>query len=102
MSAGYEAVVLFAVVVFFGYAFSALAQYRGEDGILRHIFQAYLALVCGAYFIWFWSGGRRTLPMKTIDLRLVDTSGLPLSASRAACRYVLALAFLTMPIMIAQ
>ena len=102
MSAGYEGVVLFAVTVFFGYAFSAITQYRGEAGMMRHVFQAYLALVCGVYFTWFWSAGRRTLPMKTIDLRLVDVSGMPLSAVRAACRYILALAFLVVPVLIAQ
>ena len=102
MSAGYESVVLFAIAVFFGYAFSAIVQYRGEAGILRHVFQVYLALVFGAYFTWFWSEGRRTLPMKTIDLRLVDASGKPLSAARAAWRYLLALIFLAAPILIAQ
>ncbi len=102
MSAGYESVVLFAIAVFFGYAFSAVVQYRGEAGILRHVFQVYLALVFGAYFSWFWSEGRRTLPMKTIDLRLVDASGQPLSAARAALRYLLALVFLTGPILLAQ
>lgn len=102
MSAGYEGVVLFGVAVFFAYAFSAILQYRGEGGPLRQAFQAYLALVFGAYFTWFWSGGRRTLPMKTVELRLLDTSGQPISTARAMSRYLLALAFLIIPVVLAQ
>jgi uncharacterized RDD family membrane protein YckC len=88
MSACYEGVVLFGVVVFFGYAFSALTQFRGEPGLLRWAFQGFLFIVVGAYFVWFWSDGRRTLPMKTVALRLVDHDDRPASRSRAALRYL--------------
>jgi uncharacterized RDD family membrane protein YckC len=97
MGATYETVVLFGVVVFFGYAFSALAQFKGEPGVLRWVFQGYLFIVIGAYFVWFWSEGRRTLPMKTVALRLVDATDRPLSRPRAALRYLLAWAMLLAP-----
>src|SRR5690606_14225293 len=91
MSAAYETVILFGVVFFFAYAFSALTRYSGTEGLLRHAFQAYLFLVLGAYFTWFWSSGRRSLPMKTMDLVLVEAgSGRPLSPLRSAWRYVAA------------
>jgi len=97
MSASYEAVVLFGVVVFFGYGFSALTQFKGEPGLLRWVFQAYLLVVVGAYFTWFWSEGRRTLPMKTVALRLVDRHDLPASRARSALRYLLCAALALAP-----
>ena len=100
MSAVYEAIVLFGVVVFFGYAYSALLQYRGDPGWLRWGLQAWLFVVIGVYFVWFWSEGRRTLPMRTIGLRLVDAQNQPLSRSRALLRYLLAWALLLAPMLL--
>jgi uncharacterized RDD family membrane protein YckC len=94
MSAVYEGVILFGVVFFFAYGFSALTTFKGAEGLLRTTFQAYLFLVLGGYFTWFWSSGRRTLPMKTMEVELVATAtGRPLGTLRAAWRYVLASAF---------
>jgi uncharacterized RDD family membrane protein YckC len=90
MGAVYEGVILFGVVVFFGYGFSALTQFRGEPGLLRWGFQGFLFLVVGAYFVWFWSNGRRTLPMKAVSLQLVGRDGAAVSTGRAALRYLLA------------
>lgn len=67
----YEAIILFGVIFFFGYAFSALTQFTGAEGWLRTAFQAFMFLVLGAYFSWFWSQGRWSLPMKTIGVKLV-------------------------------
>jgi uncharacterized RDD family membrane protein YckC len=90
MGTVYEAVVLFGVIVFFGYAFSALLQFRGEPGPMRWAFQGYLFALLGVYFGWFWSEGRRTLPMKTVSLQLVTTDDRPLSLPRALLRYLAA------------
>lgn len=98
MGAVYEGVILFAVIAFFSYAFSALLQFRGESGPLRWAFQGYLFLVVGAYFVWFWSDGRRTLPMKTVALRLVDAIGRPLSRARATARYLCGWSMLLGPV----
>ena len=94
MSAIYEGVILFGVVFFFAYGFSALTSFKGGEGPLRHAFQIYLFLVLGAYFTWFWSRGRRTLPMKTMGVALVRArSGAPLTPARAAWRYLVASVF---------
>ena len=98
MSATYETIVLFGVVVFFGYAYSALLGFRGAPGPLRWGFMAWLFVVVGAYFVWFWSEGRRTLPMKTVGLRLVDASGAPVSRMRAAKRYLLGWVAIVVPL----
>ncbi len=94
MCIAYEGVLLFGVLFFFGYAFSALTQFRGAPGPLRWAFQAFIVLVLAAYFTWFWSEGRRTLPMKTMGVRLVTRSGGPVSVARALCRFVVAGAML--------
>ena len=46
-----------------------------------------LFAVLGAYCIWGWSGGRRTLPMKTWRIALESSAGAPVSPVRAAVRY---------------
>jgi len=53
---------------------------------------SFIALVAlGALFFGFcWSNGRRTLPMKTWRLALVDASGAPASPRRALVRYAAA------------
>ncbi len=97
MSAVYESIVLFGVVVFFGYAYSALLQYRGEPGALRWGLQAWLFIVVGVYFVWFWSDGRRTLPMRTVGVRLVRDDGSAPGRRRAALRYAAAWTMLLAP-----
>jgi uncharacterized RDD family membrane protein YckC len=47
-----------------------------------------LFAVLGAYCVRLWSGGRRTLPMRTWDLALLTTAGAVVSPKRAAVRYV--------------
>ena len=80
--------LLFGVVVIAGYLYGALTQQRhalqGQLGL-----QAFVFLVMGIYFTWFWSAGRQTLAMKTWHIRLLDRQGRALSQPRAAARYVL-------------
>ncbi|WP_175664988.1 RDD family protein [Burkholderia ambifaria] len=84
----YEAVLLFGVVFFAGLAFSLAMQQR--NGLVHHdLLAAWIALVAGAYFVWFWTHGGQTLPMKTWRLRLESSSGRPLSAAHALIRYAL-------------
>ncbi len=84
----YEGMLLFGVVVMAGYLYGALTQQRhalqGQIGL-----QAFVFLVLGIYFTWFWSAGRQTLAMKTWHIRLVDSQGRALSQPRAAARYLL-------------
>ena len=94
MCIAYEGVLLFGVLFFFGYAFSALAQFKGEPGAMLWAFRVFVLLVLGAYFVWSWSEGRRTLPMKTMGVRLTGAEGEPLSVARALCRFAAACAML--------
>ncbi len=57
-------------------------------GLWRNISQAILFFTIGAYFIWQWTGGRRTLAQKTWQLRLQQRSGAPLALRESAIRFL--------------
>ncbi len=42
----------------------------------------------GWFYVWSWTGGRRTLPMKTWRMRLVTVTGRDLTFSTALVRYL--------------
>ena len=83
----YEGTLMFGVVFIAGYLFSALTQSRHALQN-RHGLQAFIFVVAGIYFVWFWSNGQ-TLAMKTWHIRVVDGTGRPISQLRALWRYVL-------------
>ncbi|CAN0622515.1 RDD domain containing protein [Burkholderia multivorans] len=84
----YEGVLLFGVVFFAGLAFS-LATRQRNGSAHPDLLAAWIALVVGAYFVWFWTHGGQTLPMKTWRLRVESADGGPLTAGRALVRYAL-------------
>lgn len=79
--------VLFAATAIFSIAFP-----DSQAEPLRTALRAYLLVVAGSYFVWSWTGGRRTLPMRTWRLSIVDKSGAPPSLARATIRYLVAAA----------
>lgn len=83
----YEGMLLFGVVFIAGYLFSTLTQTRHALHN-RHALQAFLFVVFGIYFVWFWARGH-TLAMKTWHIRVVDRQGRLISQKRALLRYVL-------------
>lgn len=83
----YEGLLMFGVVFIAGYLFSTLSQTRNAlDN--RHALQAFLFVVFGIYFVWFWAKGQ-TLAMKTWDIRVVDKNGAQITQKRALLRYLL-------------
>ncbi len=92
----YEGMLLFGVVFIAGYLFGTLSQTRHALNN-RHALQAFLFVVFGIYFTWFWAKGQ-TLAMKTWDIRLVTASGNPVSQQRALLRYVASWAWLLPPL----
>lgn len=78
---------MFGVVFISAYLFGTLSQTRNAMDN-RHPLQAFLFVVFGIYFVWFWSKGQ-TLAMKTWHIRVVDALGRPISQLRALGRYVL-------------
>jgi uncharacterized RDD family membrane protein YckC len=92
----YEGMLMFGVVFIAGYLFSTLTQTRHAlDN--RHLQQAFLFVVFGIYFTWFWAKGQ-TLAMKTWDIRVVDAQGKALTQARALWRYVLSWLWLLPPL----
>jgi uncharacterized RDD family membrane protein YckC len=83
----YEGVLLFGVVFVADWLFTTLAQMRSGIDPRRPLLQAFLFLVLGVYFTWFWSKGQ-TLAMKTWHIRVLDAAGRPVTQMRAAWRYI--------------
>jgi uncharacterized RDD family membrane protein YckC len=84
----YEGVLLFGVVMIAGYLYSSLTQQR-HALVGLHGLQAFLFVVLGIYFVWFWSNGGQTVAMKTWHVRVLTADGRPLSQWRALARYFL-------------
>jgi uncharacterized RDD family membrane protein YckC len=83
----YEGLLMFAVVFVAGWLFSTLGQMRHAMDERRWLLQAFLFVVFGIYFAWFWARGQ-TLAMKTWNIRVVDRAGRPISQLRALLRYL--------------
>jgi uncharacterized RDD family membrane protein YckC len=95
----YEGVLLFGVVFIAGYLFSTLTQQR--NGLTHHLWlMSWLGIVVGVYFVWFWTHGGQTLPMKTWRFRMVDASLGPVSVPRAIGRYILSWLWWFPPLML--
>lgn len=91
-SLAYEVPLLCVVLALAGLPFVALT--RGMEPVVsRPLFQLYLLLIAGLYFVPQWRRGGQTLPMKTWRIRLVrrEGGGAP-STGQSARRYCLALA----------
>jgi uncharacterized RDD family membrane protein YckC len=83
----YEALLLAALLIAATAIFVAVAgDSRAQP--LRLALQVYLLSVAAVYFVWSWSGGRRTLAMRTWRLRLVDARGNPPDARTALVRFL--------------
>jgi uncharacterized RDD family membrane protein YckC len=84
----YEGVLLFGVLMISGYLFSTLTQQRhalqGQHGL-----QAFIFLMLGIYFVFFWSRGGQTVAMRAWHIRLLAANGQPVSQLRALLRYLL-------------
>ena len=85
----YDALLVFAVAFFAGLAFYAVVG-DVQPAPKRHLFQAYLFVVLGAYFVFCWCRGGGTLAMRTWKLRLVRGDGGQPRAAQAWLRYALA------------
>lgn len=83
----YEGMLMFGVVFIAGYLFGTLSQTRNAlDN--RHALQAFVFVIFGIYFVWFWAKGQ-TLAMKTWNIRVVDVHGSAITQQRALLRYLL-------------
>ena len=89
-SALYDALLVVALMFIATFPFLAFFG-DATHGWRRHLLQAWIVFVVGAYFVWFWTRGGQTLPMKTWRIRLVRHDGAPVGTGRAVHRYGLAI-----------
>ena len=95
---GYEGLLLAAIVLLVGFlTLAAVRPAGGEQPTLsvpplpaRVLSACFVFAAVGLYFSWSWTGGRRTLPMKTWRLALVRSDGGMVDAKTAVTRYVAA------------
>jgi len=85
----YESLLLSGIAFFAGLLFLG-ATGMSPSGWLRHVFQVYLFLVIGIYFVGSWLHRGQTLAMKTWKLRLVGAGGARITLRQAILRYVCA------------
>jgi len=93
----YEGLLLAAIVLFVGFLTLPALPAGGAAGKLvlpplpTRVLAACLTFgAAGLYFTWSWTGGRRTLPMKTWRLALVRADGRTVDARTAVIRYLAA------------
>jgi uncharacterized RDD family membrane protein YckC len=82
----YEALLLFAIAFFAGFAFYIASRGAPLEGWVRTAHQLLLGAVFAAYFLWCWLRGGQTLAMKAWRIRLQHVS-----PPRALLRFLLAL-----------
>jgi len=95
---GYEGLLLAAIVLLVGFlTLPAMRPAVGEGPVLavpplpaRVLSACFVFAAAGLFFTWSWTGGRRTLPMKTWRLALVRSDGGVVDAKTAVARYVAA------------
>ena len=90
----YEGLIVLALLLLAGLAFLlplklATGSFAAEGWALW-LLRAWILLVLGAYFGWFWTRGGQTLPMRTWRLRLVGPDDAAVDHRRALHRYLLA------------
>ncbi len=85
----YELLILAAVVLIATFPFLAILG-DATVGWKRHLLQAWVLSVVGAYLVGFWTRGGQTLAMKTWRIRLVRDDGGAVGTARAVHRYLLA------------
>ena len=94
----YESLIATAIVLVAGFALTPLMSPVADPGgslvlpgyTRRAAGFALVVAILGAYFVACWSGGRRTLPMKTWRIALVAAGGAQVTVPRAIVRYAAA------------
>lgn len=90
----YDLILVFGVVVLAAAVFVIPYQLasgdRQLDGVIRILFQVYLAAVIVLYYIYFWTRGRQTLGMRAWRTVLIRDDGNELGAADALRRLAFA------------
>ena len=94
MAMVYETILLVGPIFFSILVCSLLNAYIANDtseGTLDPVFvQLLVFFLTAGYFSWGWSNNRVTLPMKTLNLRIVSRSGGSVTIGKALVRFLIA------------
>jgi uncharacterized RDD family membrane protein YckC len=98
LALGYEGLLLAAIVLVVGFLTIPLAAPSAGAApalavppLAARVLSACLVFsAAGLYFVWSWTGGRRTLPMKTWAMALARADGSPVDGKTAVLRYAAA------------
>jgi uncharacterized RDD family membrane protein YckC len=98
LALGYEGLLLAAIALLVGFltlpvvaSTASARQSLAVPSLAGRALSACLLFgAAGLYFVWSWTGGRRTLPMKTWKMALVRAGGEPVDGKAAVVRYVAA------------
>ena len=77
------------VVFLAAYLFLAVTH-DASSGAAHTVFQIWLLVVCGGYFVYCWTRGGRTLAMRTWHLKVAQANGMAIDWRAAWLRYALA------------
>nr|WP_315592172.1 RDD family protein [uncultured Cupriavidus sp.] len=87
----YEGVLLFGVLMAASALYVVARPLLQPIGLDRpYVDQAWMFIVLGGYFVWFWQRNGQTLAMQTWRIRLETGTGVPPRWPQALLRYVLA------------
>jgi uncharacterized RDD family membrane protein YckC len=87
----YELLLLIAILFISGWAFLAVTRVL-DPALSRPPLQLYLLGVTAIYFVYCWTHGGQTLPMRTWRVRLVARDGGAITLRTGIYRYLFALA----------
>lgn len=85
----YEGIIQFAVIGIPGAVYT-VATHQTNESQGRSGIQSVLFLISALYFLWFWTHGGQTLPMRSWQLRLVSKQGGPVTLKPALVRFMFA------------
>ena len=85
----YEALLVFGVIFFSSFIFDVVTQSKHALK-LREAREAFLFIVMGCYFVFFWRRSGQTLAMQTWRIKVVDLDGQRLPLIKAIVRYCFA------------
>ena len=88
-SALYDLLLVVALVLIATFPYLAIFG-DSTHGWRRHALQIWVLVVTCAYFVWFWTRGGQTLPMKTWHIRLVRADGSAVTVGCGVHRFLLA------------
>ncbi|MDR4513301.1 RDD family protein [Nitrosomonas sp.] len=85
----YEFLILLAVIFIASFIFHLIFRDANSFYFIP-LYQFYLLIIMGYYFIWFWTHGGQTLAMQTWKIRVVTVDGNTLDKRKAITRYLIA------------